>query len=194
MHRLALLNGLLVARPLAGRQAVLLGLGALAVPTLILSTDQSLPAGACCTTYFPFVMMSAIMMSPGYAATVALGSIGLADTLFMGPGYKILETPMDRFGDLSSLISFALIIGVAYLVRQAVVRLLRMRDNPSGVIFSLERGEAWASWPGAASVRLGPQEEVAEMMEDFLAQVELGKRLADRYSKPAAPVPAPIAP
>jgi hypothetical protein len=81
MHRLALLNGLLVAPPLAGRQAVLLGLGALAVPTLILSTDQSLPAGACCTTYFPFVMMSAIMMSPGYAATVALGSIGLADTL-----------------------------------------------------------------------------------------------------------------
>jgi len=32
------------------------------------------------------------------------------------------------------------------------------------------------------------------MMEDFLAQVELGKRLADRYSKPGAPVPAPIAP
>src|SRR6478672_7748517 len=60
MHRLALLNGLLVAPPLAGRQAVLLGLGALAVPTLILSIDHSLPAGACCTTYFPFVMMSAI--------------------------------------------------------------------------------------------------------------------------------------
>jgi len=193
MHRLALLTNLLVAPPLAGRQAALLSLGALAVPTVILSSDHALRAGACCTTFFPFVMLSAILMSPTYASAVALGSVGLADSLFMGPRFEIFESPMDRFGDISSLTSFALIIGLAYLVRMAVVRLLRMRDDPensSGVIFSLERGQAWASWPGAATVRLGPQKEVAEMMQDFLAQIELGERLAARYAQPGAAAPS----
>ena len=78
------------------------------------------------------------------------------------------------------------------VIRIGVVRLLRMRDDAeraSGVIFSLERGQAWASWPGAATVRLGPHKEVAAMMEDFLAQVELGERLADRYAPSAEPAP-----
>jgi hypothetical protein len=150
MHRLALLTNLLVAPPLAGPRAALLSIGALAVPTVILSSDHALPAGACCTTFFPFVMLSAIMMSPTYASVVALGSVGLADSLFMGSRFEIFESPMDRFGDISSLTSFALIIGLAYLIRLAVVRLLRMRDdaeNSSGVIFSLERGQAWQVGP-----------------------------------------------
>jgi len=192
MHRLALATNLLVAPPLAGRQAVLLSLGALSVPTLILLSDHALPAGACCTTYFPFVMLSAIMMSPTYASLVAIGSVGLADSLFMGPRFELLESPMDWFGDISSLISFTIIIGLIYVIRIGVVRLLRMRDDAeraSGVIFSLERGQAWASWPGAATVRLGPHKEVAAMMEDFLAQVELGERLADRYAPSAEPAP-----
>jgi hypothetical protein len=48
----------------------------------------------------------------------------------------------------------------------------------SGIVFSLEGGRVWASWPGRDShVVLGAKEEVAEMMRDFLAQVELGERL-----------------
>ena len=35
-----------------------------------------------------------------------------------------------------------------------------------------------ASWPGAgAPVRMGPEDEVAEMMHDFLAQRELANAL-----------------
>jgi hypothetical protein len=50
------------------------------------------------------------------------------------------------------------------------------------IIFSLLDGHVWASWPGSdASVNLGAQEEVTEMMSDFLAQCELGERLAERY-------------
>jgi hypothetical protein len=49
----------------------------------------------------------------------------------------------------------------------------------NGVIFSQERGKAWASWPGEPYyVQLGQQDEVAEMMKDYLAQLELGERLA----------------
>ena len=46
------------------------------------------------------------------------------------------------------------------------------------IIFSERDGYVLASWPGTnASVRLGRREMVAAMMEDFLAQAELGKRL-----------------
>ena len=46
------------------------------------------------------------------------------------------------------------------------------------IIFSLNDGYVLASWPGSdASVRLGRHEMVAAMMEDFLAQDALGRRL-----------------
>src|SRR5262249_786662 len=58
-------------------------------------------------------------------------------------------------------------------------RIASTKERSSGVIFSLEGGQAWASWPGSpAPVRLGPEHEVTVMMQDFIAQVELGHRLA----------------
>ena len=46
------------------------------------------------------------------------------------------------------------------------------------IIFSLLDGYVLASWPGTdASVRLGRHELVAAMMQDFLAQDALGRRL-----------------
>ena len=54
------------------------------------------------------------------------------------------------------------------------------RTESGGIIFSLEGGRVWASWPGTDSnVVLGTKDEVAEMMRDFLAQVELGERLTN---------------
>jgi hypothetical protein len=50
------------------------------------------------------------------------------------------------------------------------------------IIFSSRDGYVWVSWPGADAVRLGPHEQVATMMRDFLAQDALGRRLARRYS------------
>ena len=53
------------------------------------------------------------------------------------------------------------------------------RDRTAkGIVFSLERGQVWASWEQQEdSVHLGSEEEVVPMMEDFLAQVALGKKL-----------------
>ena len=59
-----------------------------------------------------------------------------------------------------------------------MVRPARPDGIAAPVVFSLEGGQAWASWYGSHSwVRLGPENEVAEMMRDFLAQRELAKRL-----------------
>jgi hypothetical protein len=78
-----------------------------------------------------------------------------------------------------------MIIFLVHAVRKLMARrplLGHSLDSPAGLIFSLDRGEAWASWYGSgASIRLGPQEEVAAMMEDFLAQLELGEHLIQTY-------------
>ena len=48
------------------------------------------------------------------------------------------------------------------------------------VIFSFIDGFVWASWPGAVSmVRVGRYETVTASMRNFLAQCELGERLAN---------------
>ncbi len=48
------------------------------------------------------------------------------------------------------------------------------------ITFSLMNGTVWASWPGKGPVELGESDAVTSMMTDFLAQYELGKRLARR--------------
>jgi len=184
MIRTAILASLLVTPPVGGALAPILSAAALAIPTTILSLDHSLPAGACCTTFFPFVLLTEVLAGPIYASAVGIGSAGLADALFMGPRYHLFESPMDRFGDVASLVSFALIIGCVTLYRRMIVQHARPKvsaESASGIIFSLEKGVALASWPGAGvPMRMGPEEEVAEMMRDFLAQRELAKRLAKR--------------
>jgi len=175
------LADLLAAPRVVGPLAILFGFGALAIPTGILSLDHALPAGACCTTYFPFIMLSAVLLQPVYSWIVAIGSAGLADALFMGPRFQLFESPMDTFGDAATLISAALIILLISLFRWALARRSHATCSPSGIIFSLEKGDAWASWKGSGGpVRLGPHEEVEDMMQDFLAQLELGRRLTKR--------------
>jgi hypothetical protein len=65
-----------------------------------------------------------------------------------------------------------------------------MKTNPrSALIFSLNGSTVSVSWPGRpGSVELGDCETVAYMMRDFLAQCELGERLA-RRTVGAADVP-----
>jgi len=147
----------------------------------MLSLDHGLAAAACCATYFPFVLLSAVLLGSTYASGVAIGSAGLADALFMGPRYQLFESPMDRFGDTASLVSSALVIGLILLFRRLLAQRKRSqaRGSSTGIIFSLEKGDAWASFSGSdAPMRLGPQAEVEKMMHDFLAQLEVGRRLA----------------
>jgi hypothetical protein len=57
------------------------------------------------------------------------------------------------------------------------------RDPDGEVIFSFVDGFVWASWPGTvATVRVGGYESVTAAMRDFLAQSELGDRLANGKS------------
>ena len=112
---------------------------------------------------------------------IALTCAVFGDLFFVGPPRQLLEGPSDVFGVTVFLASSALIIGFVHAARAIVEnssRPVRPDEQSAQVVFSLEGGQAWASWYGSHSwVRPGPKDEVAEMMEDFLAQLELGKRL-----------------
>lgn len=154
---------------------------AVLVPTLVRASVNGFVEGCHGIPYVPSVLLAAIFLGWRPAVAVALGSALVSDWLFMGHGH-MLESGCDFFGMGVFLFASAMIIGSVELPRQM------QNDTPKpvepdipsgGIVFSLESGEAWASWYGQGSpVRLGPQAEVAEMMEDFLAQLEVGERLA----------------
>jgi hypothetical protein len=75
------------------------------------------------------------------------------------------------------LASSAIMIAVAILARWAIVQVRRPDDSAGGVVFSLDKGDVWASWNGQGMpVRLASQRRVAHMMLDFLARQKPDER------------------
>lgn len=176
---------LMLAPPASGWKALSYGVLLVALPTAIRLALSPFIDRLPFFPYVPFVILAAILLEWKYAAAVAFACWVVADLLFIQPLYQVGFGPYQLTGFLIFFMSAALVIGTAEAARRVVENSLRP-TRPQGlatpVIFSLEGGLAWASWQGSHSwVRLGPQEEVAEMMRDFLAQLELGKRL-NRYS------------
>ena len=185
------LSKLLLAPPATGKRALLYGIALIAIPTAIrlllgLGIDRW-PFFA----YVPFLVLGAILLDWKYAAATTLGSWFVADLLFIGTRYQFSLSAYELIGFCILLVSAALIIALVEAVREVVENSLRP-TRPDGfstpVVFSLEGGQAWASWYGSHSwVRLGPEEDVAEMMRDFLAQRELAKRLESSAPRSANP-------
>ena len=174
---------LLLAPPAIGIRALLYVIVLILVPTAIRQIRDSFLAGHLSfLIYVPFVIMAAILLRWTYAAAVALASWAVANVLFLEPRYQFT---LDRVEEVSFVIfalSGALLIALIEAVRRIVENSLRpARPDTSfttPVVFSSERGQAWASWYGSHSwVRLGPEDEVAECMQDFLAQRAVAERL-----------------
>ena len=184
MTRIGNLRSWLLAPSLKGVWAYIGVAVAVAVPTLIRELLDDLVTGTEYAPYFPSVLLAAIFLGWGYAALVALISTIVVDALFIGPPPLLLEGPSDLFGVAVFVTGSALIIGFVHAIRSVIAShpaAVRAEETPGGIVFSLEDGQAWASWYGQDSpVRLGPQEEVEEMMEDFLAQLELGRHLSGK--------------
>ena len=165
--------------PLTGRVALLCGMIAVAIPTAVRAAISGSVTGCEFTPYPPFVLLSAILMGWPMATAVALASVAVLGGLFTGPSHAILQECFIS-GAATFLASSAMIIGIAVGIRRVIAGLEKRGadDNSGGIIFSLEKGEVWASWYGQSPpVRLGSQKRVGAMMEDYLAQVEIGKRL-----------------
>jgi hypothetical protein len=186
-----LLRKWLVATPLTGKPAVFIAVTAVALPTLYRVSLDGMVMGIGYCPYPPFVMLSAVLLGWRQAAVIALASVVVADALFVGTRFEIVEAPTDMLGDAGFLLISALIIGLLHAIRTAFDELVGPTAD-GGVIFSLEDGQVWASWPTAGfHLRLGARDEVADMMSDFVAQVELGKLLNREVRPGAHPETAP---
>jgi hypothetical protein len=177
MTLVALLRKWLVATPLTDKRALIVAVVALGLPTIMRASLDGIVVGSGLVPYFPFVLLAAILLEWEAAAIVMLISAVIGDWLFIGPHHRLLEEPTDIFGVVMFLAGSSLIIALVHAIRTALHDLVGPTSN-NGVIFSLKEDQAWASWPTAGfHLRLGPQEEVARMMADFLAQLELANRL-----------------
>jgi hypothetical protein len=164
--------------PITGRWALVCMVAAVAVPTFVRASVDGMVADSAFIPYFPFVLLSAILLGWRHAAAVAVASAIVADLLFVDPRFIFMAGPTDVFGIIIFLASSVLAICLVNAIRSVIQDGVSPPGSGDGIIFSLERGQAWASWRGANYyLRLGQPDEVAEMMKDYLAQLELGKRL-----------------
>lgn len=177
MRRIDPLRDWLVEPPVKGIAAFFWSIVAIAVPTLVRASLDPFITGCQTIAYIPAVLLSAIFLGWRYTAAVALASAVIIDALFIGSPSLLAEGVCDLFGMGGTLFASALIIGFVEAVRFIVGDLIRERT--SGIVFSTADGQAWASWYGrSARVHLGNQHQVAEMMQDYLAQLELAARLS----------------
>ena len=184
-EEISMMNVCALKRPLeqpsvAGVAALLCTFAAVALPTIIRCLVDNHVTGIAFSPYLPFVLLTAVFVGWKHAALAALISAAVADLLFIDPRFEPLAGPTDAFGILIFLLCATLIITLVQATRLALQGrpTTKRGDGQTGIIFSLESWQAWASWAGSGCpVRLGPESEVAEMMHDFLAQLELGKRL-----------------
>jgi hypothetical protein len=168
-----------VAPSIRGFPAILCVLLTAGVPSAIRASVDGFVSGCELTIYLPFVLLAAIFMGWKYAAATAVASVAFAEFVVMGPHHSFLSSACSIYSlsvfTAVSTVMIALVYGLRRLVRS---RLAKIGSSEGDIVFSLENGQAWASWYGQASpVQLGPHEEVAEMMQDFIAQLEVGKRL-----------------
>jgi hypothetical protein len=175
------LNRWLSGPPVTGWLAFFVALAAVWIPTVIRLAVNGSVTGCEFTPYLPFVLLSAIMLRWWVAATVAVAAVAVMGGAFGGlPAHATA-----CFEDSATifLASSAAMIGIALLVRRTVAALQKRGSDESagGIIFSLEKGQVWASWYGqGAPMLLGSQRRVSEMMRDFLKQEELAERLRSK--------------
>ena len=173
-----LLRKWLFVTPFRGKLATIIAFISIGAPTVLRLALEGIVVQTGFLPYFPFVVLAALVLDWKAAGLVATVCAILADLLFVGPRYGLLEDGSAVFGFMLFLASSALVIAIVRAVWIAFRDLVGPTSD-GGVIFSLKDGEAWASWPMAGfHLRLGPEEAVAFMMSDFLAQRELAKRLA----------------
>ena len=162
-----------------GQLALLTAVVAVGLSTGIRWAASSHVSGCEFTPYLPFVLLSAFLLRPWQAMAVALTSVGLFGGLFMGSTSNLVSECFLSSAGLF-LASSAAMIGVVILVRRVFAALQSRGADEAlgGIVFSLEQGEVWASWYGQGPpVLLGSQSRVSTMMDDFLRQEKLGRRL-----------------
>ena len=164
--------------PITGWPALVCGIAAVGLPTIVRAAVDGAVTGCEFTPYLPFVLITALALGWWQAGAVALASAAILGGLFFGPMNGHSSSSCFISGAAIFLASSAAMIGIVLLVRGVIAAIQHRGEHEGGVVFSLQGGQVWASWyDEGPPVRLGTEGNVSAMMQDFLAQVELGKRL-----------------
>jgi hypothetical protein len=163
---------------ITGRSAFLCGVAAVALPTMVRAAIDGVVTGCEFTPYLPFVLITALALGWWQAGAVALASVAILGGVFFAPSDQHFTTSCFMSGAAIFLASSAIMIGIVVLLRRTIAAILNRGASDGGVVFSLKGDQVWASWyDQGPPVRLGTEGDVSAMMTDFLAQVELGRRL-----------------
>ena len=165
-----------------GWVALACGVTALAIPTAVRAAISGVVTGCEFTPYLPFVLISAVLLRWWQAALVALAAVTILGGFFQGPNAAFLNLDCFLSGSAIFLGASAMMIGFAVALRRVMEANQRLPDSHSGVIFSLEDDQVFASWHGQGPpIRLGSKKRVAAMMEDFLAHADKDSKLPRRF-------------
>ena len=190
--RRGLLRSWFVRPPLAGKWAAIWILLTLPIAILIRSTMQCPdPVGECCTPFLVLTLVTAVLLGSLSAIAAAVAAAVVSYLLFAPTqGLHVGHDGGEFWGLLLYFLFSGAVIWSVDFTRRTFARYSRVggEESSSGIIFSSEEGQAWVSWPGNSSpVRLGPDGEVSEMMQDFIAQVHLGRRFEKMVERETAP-------
>lgn len=164
---------------LTGWMAALCATLAVAVPTLIRVAVNGVVTGCEFTPYLPFVFLCAMTLRWWKAGSVALACVVIMGGFLERSPNQVLEFSCFVPSAGIFLAASAGMIAAGVFIRHVIAAPREDDSGSGGVIFSLEQGEVWASWYGQGHpVRLGIRSRVSNMMEDFLKQEQLAKRLA----------------
>lgn len=160
--------------------ALLTGVLALSLATLLRAAINPYVTGCEFMPYLPFVLICAILLPWWEASLVTLAAVPILGLSFIGSPAKLVASSCFLSSSGIFLTASAAMIFFVALMRRVFTSIHRSGADESagGVLFSLDQGKVWASWYGRGPrVLLGSREKVSVMMQDFLAQEEVAKRL-----------------
>ena len=129
MIRIGFIKAHLSGPPPSAPKAAIQGLLLVAAPTLLRIVIDPIVTGLAFVTYFPFVLIAALLMSWGQATAVTLVSAITANYLFMEPRFTFLAEPSDTIGTLFFVIAALMIVAVGQTLRRAVRQLEESRNR-----------------------------------------------------------------
>jgi len=111
----------------AGIRALAWACAMVAAPTIIRASLDPLVSDTTFVSYYPFILVSSLVLSWRTAAAVTIASACVANFLFMAPRYEFFATATDTVGTILFLFCSMLIVAVGQTLRRAVRELESIR-------------------------------------------------------------------
>ena len=129
MNRLSFVNGRLASAAPAGGAAVAYACAMVVTPTIIRESIDAAVSDTTFVAYYPFIVLSALLLSWRTAAAVTIASALVANFLFMEPRYILFATATDTIGTFFFILCSLPIVALGHTLRRAVHELEAARTR-----------------------------------------------------------------